>query len=657
MSAEGAAPGESFGHRVIAGIRRADAIEGVGATLAIGLVLSILTWFVSISSASTGLDQGWIGGLYMGIHDGIRFGPDFVFTYGPLGFLNFAVNWYPNLAVLAFAWLSALHIAFACLLVATLRRSVGMIASVLVAYLILTLLPAVEVPFAITALWSFSILRDDRPRGSVGSVAIGGAMFAAIETLVKLSVGPPLFLMFGIALIGARARPWQLVAYPVTFALTLTALWLASGQHLGDLPDFVTNGRQIVSGYSEAMSTRSGSTFTYTAGVLLAVGVLVTLVAGASFASYRDNLARWCGVGVMFAGGFALFKTGVVRFDLPHMGAYAASASVLWLALPWDRPKRWMLAAVAVPLIIAGISIQHYRDPDRVFALLDPIANVERARDQIDLARGSYRLDALDEFARATIQSSFEIAPEILERIEGRSVEVEPWEIAAAWAYDLDWHPVPVIQAYQANTKALDELNADTIRSPGGPERILRHNPAQATEDWPTRTIDDRFPGWDPPEQALATLCNFEIAKTTPAWQLLSRVPDRCGEPRKIGSVDTEYGDTVEVPQAGLGQVVFARIDGAEVSGLESILSLLYKASFRHVTVNGSETYRLIPDTAGDGLLLNGPPQLVGEGIYAQAPQAETLKLTGPGGDLRYDFYVMDVEQTRAERAAARGGS
>ncbi len=160
---------------------------------------------------------------------------------------------------------------------------------------------------------------------------------------------------------------------------------------------------------------------------------------------------------------------------------------------------------------------------------------------------------------------------------------------------------------------------------------------------------------WDPPEQALATLCNFEITETTPGWQLLSRVPDRCGEPELISSVDAAYGETVEVPQAGKDEVVFVKVDGVGVSGLESVLSLLYKSRFRHAVVNGSDTYRLVPGTAADGLLLNGPPELVGECPFAQAPQAETLELTGPSGDLRYDFYSMKVEPTANERAAARG--
>ncbi|MFN8150159.1 MAG: hypothetical protein U0R24_03390 [Solirubrobacterales bacterium] len=647
--------------------RRADGGDGIGETLrraeeradrfpvaAVGLVLSILTWFVTIAHPGTGLDQGWIAGMYMGIEHGIRFGPDFVFTYGPLGFLNFATDWYVGLANLAYLWLAALHVVFTILLVAALRRSLGMLAAIAIAFLVLCLLPAIEVPFAIGALACFFALRLDRPRFALDAVVFGGAAFAAAETLVKLSVGPVLFLMFAVALVGARARPWQLGAYLLAFAGTFVGLWLASGQVLGDLPDFVVNGRQIISGYSEAMSTSEGSELGYTFGVLGAVVILIGLVASSSFAGYRERLARWSGVLVAALVGFALFKEGVVRFDIPHMGAYASTIAVVWVALPWARAQ-WVVSLTgALVLLLAGAALQHHEQPSRIWTLLNPIDNVQRAWNETrSLTQGDERREDADKI-RFLFANGFSVDKSILDDIEGKRVSVEPWEIAAAWTFDLQWDPTPVIQGYQANTQALDELNAEAISSPDGMERILRHSPDQITRDWSTRSIDDRWPGWDPPAQTLATLCNFEITTTTPGWQLLSRVPDRCGEPELISSVDSAFGETVEVPQPGRDEVVYAKVEGAGVSGAESILSLLYKARFRHAVVNGTDTYRLVPGTAADGLLLAGPPELVGEGIFAQAPQASTLELTGPGGDLRYDFYSMKVEPTANERAAAR---
>ncbi len=251
---------------------------------------------------------------------------------------------------------------------------------------------------------------------------------------------------------------------------------------------------------------------------------------------------------------------------------------------------------------------------------------------------------------RSAIALVYALPASMREEMGDARVSIDPSEITAAWVYDLNWDPLPVIQNYTAYTTRLDELNAAAIASGDGPEMVLRAVPRGPTGQPVPGTIDGRFIGWDPPAQAVATLCNFETAQAAPRWLLLERVPNRCGEPREIGSVDAAYGETIDVPAPGPGEVVFVRIHGAEVGGLEAIRALLYKAVERRAVVNGTRNYRLIPGTAADGLLLRGSPRLVGAGPFAQAPQAETLELTGPSGELRYDFYAMSVETSGGER-------
>jgi hypothetical protein len=230
--------------------------------------------------------------------------------------------------------------------------------------------------------------------------------------------------------------------------------------------------------------------------------------------------------------------------------------------------------------------------------------------------------------------------------LEGHTVAVEPWEAGVAWAYELEWDPLPVFQNYSAYTSELDRLNAAAVESPDGPERILRENQLLVLPEFPTPDLDGRYPGWDPPEQARAVLCNFAPLHTTERWQVLGRVPDRCGPPRPIGSVQSRYGEVVAVPAPGAGEVVFARIQGAGVGGLELLTSLILHARVRQVVVNGSRTYRLLPETAGDGLLLRADPRLTAtEGpTFSPVPQARTLELGGAGGKLRYEFFAMSVD-------------
>jgi hypothetical protein len=241
------------------------------------------------------------------------------------------------------------------------------------------------------------------------------------------------------------------------------------------------------------------------------------------------------------------------------------------------------------------------------------------------------------------MQGTYALTPEALAALRGHSVAVEPWEVAAAWAYDLDWRPLPIFQNYSAYTSVLDRLNAEAVEDPAGPERLLRENQLAVNPEFPTADLDNRFGGWDPPEQARAVLCNFAPLWEDERWQVLGRVGDRCGPEREIGSVSAAAGEAVDVPRPGPGEVVFARIDGAGVSGLEHVQAFLFHAASRHAVVNGTTRYRLVPETAGDGLLLRAAPGIVPPGPFDPVPDARTLAVEGGADRITYDFYALRV--------------
>ncbi len=625
-------------------------------TLALGLMVAVVTWFVSFNQPGGGLDRSWQGGLYMASHNGLPFGTDVVFTYGPLGFLITASDWYVGMGTVAFLWLALQHVALAVGLVWALRRSFGAPIATLIAFMILGLLLSLEVLFALAALAAFSILGRNPPRLGIPVVAVVGSLYAAMMMLVKLSIGPPVLVMLALALVGARAPGKWITTYLALFIAYLLGLWLLVGGGVADLVAYVSNGRELISGYSEAMVTTSTPAGVHAIALIVAVAILIGLCGGAAIARYSSGLARLAGVGIALVAGFSLFKEGMVRFDLPHIAAYFSTMAAFWAAIPWGGSWRPVALGGATLLIAGAAAVSLNGNFSRSLDLLDPITNTDRAIAQVDYA---FKPDERRLAAAGTnllMLAGYALDERMLSELRGHSVSIDPWEIAAAWAYDLDWDPLPVFQNYNVWTSELDELNAERLASRDGPERVLRHNPRRVGGEFPQRTIDGRYPGWDPPAQALATLCNFEPLRTTRRWQLLGRTFDRCGAPVKVGSVDSAYGESVDVPKPGPGEVIFVRIAGADVSGFESLRTLLYRAKLRFAEVNGERSYRLVPGTTGDGLLLRGSPRITGSGPFEQAPQARTLELNGPGGPLRYDFYSMSVEDTPVAADEVRRG-
>jgi hypothetical protein len=611
----------------------------------LGVIVALLGWRVGMHPPWSGIDPSWTAGLAMAAKEGLDFGTQVVFTYGPLGFLYASNAWYGDLVVLAFLYSAALYVGFSVALVWALRRSLPIVPSVLIAFLIVALLPLLEQSILVAVIVCLGVLERERSQRIINLLVVGGASYAAVEALVKLNFGPIVALVFLVAVIGVGARWWQVLGFLGLMGAEILLLWLLTGQSLSAIPDFLENTWQVVSGYSAAMIIQGGrlAAWKVALATLAAAIVTVGLVVASAQASYRDRRARWAATALMGIAAFAVFKQGVVRADLGHFTLFFSTATVLWIAIPWGSARwRWLLAGSAV---IAAVGIP--ARPPGLRTHVNAIANVRYAADQFRTLVSSSRRARLINNGRFGLVIGYNVDAQMLADLRGHRVAVEPWETAVAWAYQLDWDPLPVFQNYQAYTSRLDEANAAEVESPTGPDRILRENGRLGASKSPTGAIDNRYPGWDPPAQARAILCNFVPLHTSARWQVLGRTSNRCGSPELIRSVEASSGTTVPVPEPGRSEVVFVRIYGAGVGGLERLSTFLLHARTRRVIVNGAQSYRLVPGTASDGLMLWGGDRIATGGPFSPIPQARTIAVNGTNGDLRYDFFRMRVREDR----------
>lgn len=242
------------------------------------------------------------------------------------------------------------------------------------------------------------------------------------------------------------------------------------------------------------------------------------------------------------------------------------------------------------------------------------------------------------------MRASYDLPPSIRRRIGDRTVTIDPWEIGVAWAYGLNWHPLPVIQDYSAYTTALDRLNARALAG-AGPRTILRQSPGQ--EDLAPAGVDGRYPGWDSPAAKLALLCNYRAALTTPRWQLVEKTAPRCSPPSPLGSVEASSGQAIPVPtEPGRDQIVFAKIHGLGLTAPESALSLLYRAPTRSVSFDPGGTWNLAADTAADGLILRAPRAVDFPRPFQLAPDPRRFSVAvngAPSRPIEVEFFSQRV--------------
>lgn len=614
-----------------------------------GLIVALLGWRVGMNPPGTGLDPSWNAGLAMGVHDGLHWGTELVWTYGPLGFLQTQLVWFTDLTVLSFLYSGLIYTVFCVGLVWALRRRLPLLLACVAAFVAVAVLPLLELSLLSAVIASFWLLEAgaERTPRQLDAFVVAAAAFAAPAALIKLSTGPLVPLVLLLALIGARAGARRIVTYLAILAALLLALWFATGQSLGDVPAFVERTLQISGGYSSAMLRSTDvAAWKVVAATAAAIGLTLLLVAAAWLAPYRDRLGRWVGTLVVALAAFAIYKEGVVRVDAGHLTVYFANACILWVVVGFGFGRRWWVPALAVVVFFVGLPLRPAGTQDN----LNAVSNVRFAFDQVRSLVDPGRREATMESGRQGMKGTYALEAGALAALRGHTVAVEPWEVAAAWAYELDWVPLPVIQNYSAYTPELDRLNSEVVESPEGPERLLRENQQVVASEFPTADLDNRFSGWDPPEQARAVLCNFVPLFTSERWQVLGRVPDRCDPPRALGTVEAAAGQAVPVPKPGPDGVVWVRVGGAGVSGLERLQTFLFHAGSRHATINGDTRYRLVPETAGDGLLLRASPALTGPvsqaveaGPFDPVPEAATIAVDGGSDRLTFSFYETRV--------------
>ena len=302
------------------------------------------------------LDGAWEIALRQALHDGLNFGPDVAFTYGPLGFLREPLLVYPWSARLAFVWGLLVQFALCWTLIWGLRRAFG---SLLVAALVAVPVAAAiwQEPTLVIAFTAAVALTAGRASGrGAQAIALGLGVLCGFELLAKLNAGITLTAFAVIALVAAP-RPRRALAAPLAGGalVTLVIGWLATGQSLGGIDDYVSSGFQIVSGYSEAMGFQDTLTgWERTAALLLAgVGFAVAWRAG----ELLPRRARLGLVALWAVLAFTTFKAGFVRQDPAHVNIFFASLLGGLVAFGWAPHRRqtaWLLGALFAVVMIAS---------------------------------------------------------------------------------------------------------------------------------------------------------------------------------------------------------------------------------------------------------------------------------------------------------------
>lgn len=603
------------------------------------LVLAALVAWLSLPPVDlhpeAGLDASWGAGMALAHLQGLHFGTDILFTYGPLGFLAYPRMFTPSIAIEALLYVAAVQFAFCGTLIFFARRILpAILAAVLVFVLARTLLlPPTTMYLPLVAFaWSVEVLRGpERPRLNRLFAILGGAA-AALELLVSFYVG--VFFLVSIGAVCALSRferRLKLTLFVAAFTVAEIALWFGTGQRVGSFVPYIQHSLSITSGYSDAMGIEESDRKWEYVAALLVVLVLISLVVASTRALRPGRRLGLLALTAFFA--WIEFKHGFVRHDGHSMAFFAAMAGAP-LVFAVGAADRWRV------VLASSISLVAFFGASRTsLNLLNPVppARATVAEARYVLGSGRWGRIAND---RVRLRATYGLDPHTIDLISGRTVHIWPYDAAVAWAYpELKWRPLPVFQTYSAYTNDLDDFDASFLRSDRAPDRVLRNLPIQ---------IDGRFGSLEAPTTTLALLCRYVELYASPSWEVLGRVRDRCSPPELISTVNTTSYAPVPVPRPSAGELVAARIRGLDPTFWERIEATAYKLGQRTILIN-KNPFRLVPDTADQLLIMDVPAPSDYSGTFALSPGAsEVAFVKGALGSpsharLKIEFYRIRI--------------
>ena len=444
-------------------------------------LLTILPW--KIARYGFDLDKSWAIALHVAFVNKFQFGTDFVYTYGPYGFIQVSIYHPETYAyLLAFRFLIAVAVwagLFKLWRYCTARRNTSAI-----------LLVPLLLFFPNKAIWmeyfQFVVIMLPLVLYFYVSKRLSPALVLTIATLALASLVKHTYLLLGIFFIVLITidELFKLKRTPqiaILYGIFVGIFWMFAGQEVINFPPYITNGLQTVSGFSQAMGIAGNrdEVLLY----LLGTGLFALLL----------GLVEWrsrCWWGILptlafLAVSFVIFKGAFTRHDSHALGAFFNMMPVvlMFTAVLWSQIKRssWQWNR---KLKLGGTLIW-----STSFALLLVMSYNVQAR-YLDFESGGYAINALRSATsniipaidvltgranlkdRVSLRKALVRESNTLPSISG-TVDLYPNEIASIFAYDLPYQPRPVFQSFAAYTDKLARLNADHLSSADAADSIL----------------------------------------------------------------------------------------------------------------------------------------------------------------------------------------
>lgn len=559
--------------------------------LAIALLLTVLAVFVPLAPLMPAprLDTSWMMAMNQGFAQGLVFGKEIVFTFGPYTSI-YTELYHPatdRLMVCGSLFLG-LSYAFLLLLLAKGRKVYGLL---LYGIFLACLMDSRDaLLFSYPLVLALLVYRMTLPEShkmhlrAGNSVEFGAAILFAPLGLLPL-IKESLLPICGITTILCIAIFWlrqkKTMAYMAACipAVSSVLFWRIAGQPILALPNFFFSSRQLISGYTEAMSFPGD---VQECIFYVVASALILLVIAWTARGPGSSIWFLCASYAFFL--FISFKAGFVRHDPWHniiAGTSILAAALLLMFVLGEKASLLPLAIAVLVWTYIGHGTMQTTSEDISANLHGTFAQSFQGV----LSRLSQRNGLQKQYDEhiAAIRSAFPIP-----RMDG---ETDIYSFNQSWllASGNAWAPRPVTQSYAAFTPELAELNLRHLEGANAPENIL----------FRVEPIDGRLPSLEDGLSWPALINGYSFQKldrdTAYLRKRASGIADGAEGKDAFYRARHVFGEEVTLPDSS--DPLLARME-ITPTFLGRVLSIFYKPPELHIAVqvrDGKTTdYRVI---------------------------------------------------------------
>jgi hypothetical protein len=553
------------------------------------LFLTFLTFpFSFYTNPGYGLDPSWMIAINMAVKKGFVFGEDFLFTYGPLGFLATRLPMYIH-------WI--VYVVFDLYLFLNLLLAFGWIMKKYNSWTAFTITMVIIVLFGdfhdhdiVTVLtWLMLFMLFLHYREHKNYLLFNAAIMTTLIFYIKVNLGLItvfIFLVYLGFLLITRVLTKKYLGY---FTLVFSVLFIASSFILKvNLIQYVIGSIHLIGGYNDAMyepapNLLSNSTFISGVFVFFLCIILLLLNIRIILSNYFLLFISL----VILLLYFVMFKQGFVRLHtegfFQFITIFVAFLSLFTSGLFRKGANFVLLLTLFICYLNQG-SISLFFGHDFII-------------DRVEHMKAYYR--QIKSYNDPPLLSSItpKVPNALVEKMKG-SVDIIPWDIANLYYTGLDYNPRPVIQSYAAYDAYLDQKNAEKYNGSLAPDNILiKHE-----------SIDDRYPLFDETKTKLSILQHYEVSNSSLWNHLLLKRMERPLDMRteNLSEGNARFSDFVAIENTDDLQILYADV---EYSLLGKLQRLLYQPPQLFITLvaedGTAQTFKAIVPILKGGVIIN----------------------------------------------------